>query len=54
MIPYCQTGVRSTIVYAVFRWLGHNHVKNYDGSWAEWSRDNALPIVDNDLPAATE
>lgn len=54
VIPYCQTGVRSTIVYAVFRWLGHNHVKNYDGSWAEWSRDNALPIVDNDLPAATE
>lgn len=48
IIPYCQTGVRSTIVYAVFRWLGHNHVKNYDGSWAEWSRDNDLPIVDHE------
>ena len=53
IIPYCQTGVRSTIVYAVFRWLGHNNVKNYDGSWAEWSRDNDLPIVDHD-PEASE
>lgn len=38
VIPYCQTGVRSTYVYAIFRWMGHEKVKNYDGSWAEWSR----------------
>lgn len=50
IIPYCQTGVRSTIVYAVFRWLGHDNVKNYDGSWAEWSRDNDLPVVDHEAP----
>lgn len=48
IIPYCQTGVRSAIVYAVFRWLGHNNIKNYDGSWAEWSRDNDLPVVDHE------
>ena len=45
IIPYCQTGVRSAYVYAVFRWLGHKNVKNYDGSWAEWSRDNELPVA---------
>lgn len=50
IIPYCQTGVRSALVYAVFRWLGHNNIKNYDGSWAEWSRDNGLPIVDHENP----
>lgn len=50
IIPYCQTGVRSALVYAVFRWLGHDNIKNYDGSWAEWSRDNTLPIVDHDNP----
>ncbi len=54
VIPYCQTGVRSAIVYAVFRWLGHNQVKNFDGSWAEWSRDNDLPIVDHDPAVAPE
>lgn len=45
IIPYCQTGVRSAYVYAVFRWLGHKNVKNYDGSWAEWSRDEGLPVA---------
>lgn len=45
IIPYCQTGVRSAYVYAVFRWLGHKNVKNYDGSWAEWSRDAGLPVA---------
>ncbi len=53
IIPYCQTGVRSAVVYAVFRWLGHDNVKNFDGSWSEWSRDNNLPIVDNE-PEVTE
>ncbi|MEM1347639.1 MAG: rhodanese-like domain-containing protein, partial [Myxococcota bacterium] len=45
IIPYCQTGTRSATVYAVFRWLGHPSVKNYDGSWVEWSRDESFPVA---------
>lgn len=37
LVPYCQTGTRSTVIYAVLRWLGEEP-KNYDGSWAQWSR----------------
>jgi thiosulfate/3-mercaptopyruvate sulfurtransferase len=44
VIPYCQTGVRSAYVYAVLRWLGQDNAKNYDGSWAEWSRLEDYPI----------
>ncbi len=46
-IPYCQTGVRSGTIYAILRSLGHTNVKNYDGSWVEWSRDATLPIVNH-------
>jgi len=45
IIPYCQTGTRSATVYAVFRWLGHPSVKNYDGSWVEWAADDSLPVA---------
>lgn len=49
VIPYCQTGVRSTFVYAVLRWMGHEKVKNYDGSWVEWSRsDYEIAHTDQD------
>ena len=44
ILPYCQTGTRSATVYAVFRWLGHKNVKNYDGSWVEWSRQSDQPV----------
>jgi thiosulfate/3-mercaptopyruvate sulfurtransferase len=44
IIPYCQGGFRSAIIYSVLRWLGEGEVKNYDGSWYEWSRTEGAPV----------
>ena len=43
VIVYCTGGVRSAMAYFVFRYLGFK-VRNYDGSWWDWSRDSKLPI----------
>ncbi len=38
VIAYCQSGVRSAHTYLVLtQALGYENVKNYDGSWIEWS-----------------
>lgn len=38
IIPYCQSGVRSAHTLLVLsQALGYENVKNYDGSWIEWS-----------------
>ncbi len=38
IIVYCQSGVRSLHTYYVLtEILGYPNVKNYDGSWIEWS-----------------
>ncbi|MEW9122801.1 MAG: sulfurtransferase [Thermotaleaceae bacterium] len=44
IIPYCQSGVRSSLAYTALKMLGYENVKNYDGSWIEWSYDENLPI----------
>ena len=38
-----EKGVRSAMAYFVFRYLGFK-VRNYDGSWWDWSHDPNLPI----------
>jgi thiosulfate/3-mercaptopyruvate sulfurtransferase len=43
VIVYCTGGVRSAMAYFVFRYLGFK-VRNYDGSWWDWSKDSNLPI----------
>ena len=43
IIVYCTGGVRSAMAYFVFRYLGFK-VRNYDGSWWDWSHDPNLPI----------
>ena len=43
VITYCLGGVRSAWVYCVLKAAGHEKVKNYPGSWWEWSRDFAAP-----------
>ncbi|MEO1712042.1 MAG: rhodanese-like domain-containing protein [Bacteroidota bacterium] len=50
IIAYCQSGVRSAHMTFVLRHLlGFPKVKNYDGSWIEWSyksiEDPALPVI---------
>jgi thiosulfate/3-mercaptopyruvate sulfurtransferase len=59
IVPYCQTGTRSATVYAVFRWLGHENAKNYDGSWVEWaqgveSSDYPITKVENPTSDGSE
>ena len=44
IIVYCTGGVRSAFAWAVLRQLGYTHVRNYDGSFWEWSADRSLPV----------
>lgn len=44
VIPYCQSGVRSTVAWFALRLIGYDNVKNFDGSWIEWSYHEELPI----------
>ena len=38
IIVYCQSGARSSHTYFILKHvLNFEHVKNYDGSWIEWS-----------------
>jgi thiosulfate/3-mercaptopyruvate sulfurtransferase len=43
IIAYCSTGVRSSWLYFVARYLGFQ-VRLYDGSFIEWSDDDKLPV----------
>lgn len=43
VFPYCTIGARSGYIWFVLKYLlGYPNVRNYDGSWNEWSR---LPDV---------
>ena len=45
VIVYCQSGVRSAhTTFVLSELLGYENVKNYDGSWIEWSYHKELPI----------
>ncbi|ELS02834.1 rhodanese-related sulfurtransferase [Xenococcus sp. PCC 7305] len=45
IIPYCALGARSGHTWFILKYLlGYPNVKNYDGSWNEWSRISSLPI----------
>jgi thiosulfate/3-mercaptopyruvate sulfurtransferase len=44
VICYCTGGVRSAWLYFVLRVAGYRKVRNYPGSWWEWSRDFAAPV----------
>lgn len=37
IVTYCQTGARAAHTYVLLRSLGYPRVRNYDGSWVEWS-----------------
>lgn len=45
IFPYCAVGGRSGFVWFVLKYLlGYPQVRNYDGSWNEWSRVAHAPI----------
>lgn len=44
IICYCTGGVRSAWLYFVLKTVGYSKVRNYPGSWWEWSRDFACPV----------
>lgn len=45
IIAYCHTGVRSAHTqFVLSELMGYSDVKNYDGSWTEWSHDDTLPF----------
>lgn len=37
VVTYCRSGVRAAHTYVLLRSLGYPRVRNYDGSWLEWS-----------------
>ncbi len=44
MVIYCHSGVRSAhTTFVLTQLLGYKNVKNYDGSWTEWSHFEKLP-----------
>ena len=44
-IAYCRIGERSSHTWFVLRYLlGHERVRNYDGSWTEWGSLIGAPI----------
>jgi thiosulfate/3-mercaptopyruvate sulfurtransferase len=49
IIAYCRIGERSAHTWFVLHeLLGHDDVKNYDGSWTEWGNLVNVPIERND------
>lgn len=44
-IVYCRIGERSSHTWFVLKYLlGHEKVRNYDGSWTEWGNMVGVPI----------
>ncbi len=50
-IAYCRIGERSSHTWFVLRYLlGHDNVRNYDGSWTEWGSMVGVPIAKGPNP----
>ncbi|WP_297695646.1 sulfurtransferase [uncultured Eudoraea sp.] len=50
VIVYCHSGYRSSLTtYVLKELMGFENVRNYDGSWVEWSYFNDLPYEKDSL-----
>lgn len=45
IIVYCFKGARSSNTWLAMKLAGFKHVRNYYGSWNEWSRNATLPAM---------
>lgn len=46
IISYCTIGGRASTTWFVLTYLlGHDNVRVYDGSWAEWGRQRDTPVA---------
>ena len=45
IVTYCHRGARAASAFYALRSLGYRNVKNYVGSWHEWSARKTLPVV---------
>ncbi|MDP8907543.1 MAG: sulfurtransferase, partial [Chloroflexota bacterium] len=50
VIPYCTTGVRSSVTFFTLHLLGYDNVSLFTGSWAEWSSHPELPVTTGNRP----
>ncbi len=50
VIPYCATGVRSSVTFFTLRLIGYPDVALYTGSWEEWRRHPELPVTTGSEP----
>ena len=53
LVTYCQGGVRAAHSALALHIAGYPRVRVYDGSWAEWGNDHALPTEGAVAVAAT-
>ncbi|MFP4431945.1 MAG: sulfurtransferase [Spirochaetaceae bacterium] len=54
IIAYCQSGVRSAhTTFVLTEILGYPNVKNYDGSWIEYSYHAELPVESGEVRVAS-
>jgi thiosulfate/3-mercaptopyruvate sulfurtransferase len=44
VVTYCHRGARAAAAFYALRSLGYRNVKNYLGSWHEWSARRNLPV----------
>ena len=51
IIIYCFKGARASNTYIALQMAGFKRLRNYYGSWNEWSRHSELPIDDEVLAA---
>jgi len=55
VIAYCHSGYRSAhTTFVLSQLLGYKNVKNYDGSWLEWSRISDNPMEKDSITTIFE